>query len=118
MSESRFDDIMSDQVGEANRDPGADLDAEGVPEVGDDSTPGKGEIPDPEVPVVPTDVPTAAMTEALKDPEDEELTDLEAAIAAEESDGVPDDRGGPAEHAALRVEEDEPPLDGEPRTGP
>jgi hypothetical protein len=116
MGERSFDDAVGERrVDEPNRDPGADLDAEGKPDVADESTPGKGEVPDPEVPVAPTDVPTMGTASILGE-QDEERTDVEAAIAAEETDGVVDDRDGPAEHAALPVEDEKPPLDGDEPT--
>ena len=99
------DEAVAAEAGtDQNRDPGADLDSEGVP--ADDRTSGWGEVPDPEVPAAPTDVPvgsaeygTTAMEQAAGEP-------FDVRLAREEPDepaSAPEDRTGPAEEAAVHV---------------
>lgn len=93
-----------------NRDPGADIESEGVPSVADDSTPGHGQVDEPERPTAPTDVPTASTAYGTTEWEQQHPQDLGARLAEEEGEdeGVEDrrDRTQP-EEAAIRVD-DEP----------
>jgi hypothetical protein len=50
--------LAADAAAEGNRDPGADLDEAGIP--ADDRTAMGSEVPDPEVPAAPTDVPVGS----------------------------------------------------------
>jgi hypothetical protein len=91
-----------------NRDPGADPDGQGVPEVADDATPGAGEIPEPEVIAVPTEQPVASTSYGTTALEQAAGEPLETRLAHEEPDHP--ERGDsrnvrPAEEAAMHVEE-------------
>lgn len=54
-----------------NRDPGASPDDAGIPEVADDMTPGSGDVPEPELPTVPTDQPASPVHMASPRPSSE-----------------------------------------------
>jgi hypothetical protein len=100
------------EVDDAHRDPGADLDAEGIPEVADESTTGKGEVPEPEEPVAPGEAPTVRTAREVGAGREHPPRGIEGQLAAEEPDVVPeeeppqDERTGEPENAALHVEDD------------
>ncbi|MBD0292901.1 MAG: hypothetical protein ICV70_04925 [Jiangellaceae bacterium] len=77
---------MSDEY---NRDPGASVDDAGIPEVADDRTPGSGDVPEPELPTVPTDQPVAATAYGVTASEQQQGTPLDERLAAEEPDELP-----------------------------
>lgn len=98
------------------RDPGAGVDGEGVPEVADESTPGTGEVPEPEIPVTPNEAPVAAESYGTTPWEQQHPEGIDERVAQEvpEDDAEPDQLDGQApETAALRVDEDEPGPDAE-----
>jgi hypothetical protein len=72
-----------------NRDPGASPDDAGIPEVADDMTPGSGDVPEPELPTVPTDQPVAASAHGVTATEHREGSPLDERLAAEEPDELP-----------------------------
>ncbi|HEU0212849.1 MAG TPA: hypothetical protein VFR13_02105 [Jiangellaceae bacterium] len=96
---------------ERNRDPGADPEREGLPEVADDETPGAGTVPEPQQVTVPTEEPVAATSYGTTMREQVEGEPLELRLAHEEPERPetedPDDRLA-AEEAAMRVEEGPP----------
>lgn len=97
---------------ESNRDPGADYDTMGIPDPADDSTTGKGEVPEPEEPLAPTDKPSVALSYGMGERDDEYPSGVEAELAAEEPEEEelsPDDRGGPAESSAMHLQGEEDP---------
>jgi hypothetical protein len=96
---------------ERNRDPGADPEREGLPEVADDETPGAGHVPEPQRVTVPTEEPVASTSYGTTMREQVEGEPLELRLAHEEPERPetedPDDRLA-AEEAAMRVEEEPP----------
>ena len=107
-----------------NRDPGADLDAEGVP--ADDRTSELGQVPDPEVPAAPTDEPVGSTAYGTTELEQATGESLDTKLAREEPDQLDtstEDRTSPAEEAAIHVERvpptapDLPPLPDEVKPG-
>jgi hypothetical protein len=99
------------RVPERNRDPGADLEREGLPEVADDETPGAGNVPEPQRVALPTEEPVASTSYGTTELEQVEGEPLETRLAHEEperpeTEGA-DDRLA-AEEAAMRVEEEPP----------
>ncbi|NEE02260.1 hypothetical protein [Phytoactinopolyspora halotolerans] len=116
---------------ERHRDPGADLEAEGVPDVADDSTTGKGEVPEPEEPVAPAEMPTVRTAREMSARPENPPRGVEEHWAAERpepdsrsAEATPEDyldvdrpepdtqvagaedEGKPAEEAAVRLEEE------------
>lgn len=103
---------------ERNRDPGADLDAEGIPDIASDQQP--EHVDDPERVSVPTEEPVVSTSWGTTAEEVEEGEGLERKLAREEPDvdgyaqlddggGDPQDEprdGRPAEEAAMRVVEE------------
>ncbi|MGH8823746.1 MAG: hypothetical protein ACRDVN_04645 [Jiangellaceae bacterium] len=91
-----------------NRDPGADPEREGVPEVADDETPGAGNVPEPQQMTVPTEEPVASTSYGTTLREQVAGEPLEMRLAHEEPERPvtenPDDRLA-AEEAAMRVED-------------
>lgn len=90
------------------RDPGSDLDLEGVPDVADESTPGTGEVPEPEVPSAPNEAPGAADSYGTTAWEQQHSQGLESRIAEETDEYDEEDsgeQGSSPEAAAMRVEE-------------
>lgn len=71
---------------EDNRDPGAGPEDGAIPETADESTPGTGEVPEPERPVTPTDEPVAATAHGTTAREQAEGESLEDRVAAEQPD--------------------------------
>ncbi|NDL55911.1 hypothetical protein [Phytoactinopolyspora mesophila] len=109
------------EVQDAHRDPGADLEAEGVPEVADESTTGKGEVPEPEEPIAPGETPTVRTAREMGQGPEHAPRGIEGHLAAEEPEHLPDhgpgadfdddephpdDRTGSPEESALHVEDD------------
>lgn len=98
------------RIPERNRDPGADLDREGLPEVADDATPQPGEVPEPQQQPVPTDAPVASTAHGTTEREQLEGEPLETRLAHEEPDepagGEQADPNVPAERAAMHIEDD------------
>ena len=96
---------------ERNRDPGADPDREGLPEVADDETPGAGNVPEPQQMSVPTEESVASTSYGTTLREQLAGEPLEMRLAHEEPErtetGTQDDRLA-AEEAAMRVEEEPP----------
>lgn len=98
---------------ENNIDAGAALEDEGVPEVADESTPGSGDVPEPERPIAPTDEPTASTAYGTTAREQAEHEPLDERLEAEEPESPEQqpsedrterpDVGGPGIHV-----EDEP----------
>jgi hypothetical protein len=98
--------LAAESDADRNRDPGADLDAEGVP--ADDRAPRVGQVPDPETPAAPTDDPVGSAAFGTTEREQVAGEPLDAKLAQEEPDrpaGPVDDRVGPAEQAAVHVEQ-------------
>lgn len=88
-----------------NRDPGADLDEQGVP--ADDRTSLGAEVPEPERPVAPTDEPVAAAEFGTTEREQVAGEPLDDKLAEERPDESPDDGRGearPAETQGVHVE--------------
>jgi hypothetical protein len=99
------------QASDRNRDAGADPDAEGMPDVMDDTTPGMGDVPEPERPSVPAEEPVASTAYGTTQREQAEGEWLDAKLAKEEPEewAAEDERAGlPAEEAAVRVEQEPP----------
>jgi len=112
VSEPDFiDQELEPEEWDGRRDPGAGVDAEGLPEAADDSTPGTGEVPEPEIPATPNEAPVAAESYGTTVWEQQHPQGIEARLAEEvpEDDVETDrlDRQAP-ENAALRVDEGEP----------
>lgn len=103
------DQGMGKDVPDRNRDPGADLETEGIPEVADDSRPGTGQAPEPELPVVPAEQPVASTAYGTTLREQRQGEPLETRLAHEEPDDAldrADDTDRPAEEAAMHVVEE------------
>ncbi|WP_051425633.1 hypothetical protein [Jiangella gansuensis] len=98
----RPDDPL-DPDADYTRDPGGPLEDAGVPDVADDSSPGSGEVPEPEVPAVPTDAPTAVDAYGTTAREQAEGQPLEDRLDAE----LPEDYTEP-DDAATGYVTDEP----------
>ncbi len=122
MSEPDYEveETMTDAEG--SRDPGSSVDAEGVPDVADDSTPGSGAVDEPEVPVTPVEAPTAAEDYGTTEWEQTHPEGIDERVAQEQPEQnvledyeteLPDGRS--PENAALRVDED---PDSDAGTGP
>jgi hypothetical protein len=99
------DEAVGAETGtDRNRDPGADLDSEGVP--ADDRTSAWGDVPDPEVPAAPTDDPVGSTAYGTTEMEQAAGEPLDVKLAREEPDqpaSATGDRTGPAEEAAVHV---------------
>lgn len=98
--------VGAESAADRNLDPGADLDAEGIP--ADDRTSEFGEVPDPEVPAAPTDAPVGSTAWGTTEREQAAGEPLDAKLAQEEPDRpamAADDTTGPAEEAAVHVQE-------------
>ncbi len=108
--------IDAEDDAELTRDPGADLDTEGVP--ADDRTSQFGEVPDPEVPAAPTDEPVGATAHGTTAEEQRTGESHDARLAQEQPDEPAQpaaDSIGPAEEAAVHVEDVPPTAPDVPR---
>lgn len=81
--------LAADTEDDHNRDPGADLDEQGVP--ADDRTSMMGSAPEPERPVAPTDEPVAASDFGTTELEQVTGVPLEDKLSAERPDEPPDE---------------------------
>jgi hypothetical protein len=91
-----------------NRDPGATPDEAGVPEVADDMSPGTGEVAEPELASMPTEVPVESAAHGTTAREQAEDASLENRLAAEQPDLDSPERR-PADAAGPMHLEEEPP---------
>lgn len=99
------DEALDTLAADRTRDPGADLDAEGVP--ADDRTSALGEVPDPEIPAAPTDEPVGSTAFGTTELEQATGESLDRKLAREEPDVLEvsaEDRTSPAEQAAVHIE--------------
>lgn len=100
------DEAIGAETGaDRNRDPGADLDAEGIP--ADDRTSEMGQVPDPETPAAPTDDPVGSARYGTTEREQVAGEPLDDKLAQEEPDQpamAPDESTGPAEENAVHIE--------------
>jgi hypothetical protein len=74
------------EIPDRNRDPGADLEEQGIPEVADDEAPGRGDSPEPQRPSVPTDAPVFSTGHGTTEREVRAGEPLEHRLAHEEPD--------------------------------
>ena len=84
-------------MSERNRDPGVPLDSQGIPDVADDATPEREELPEPqrtpapaETPVVSTDYGTTAAEQRAGEPHERKL---QREIREDVDESVVDDEG-------------------------
>ncbi len=92
-----------------SQDPGADMEAQGVP--ADDRTSMMGEVPEPEQPAVPADAPVASTAYGTTEWEQEHGERLDDRLAQEEPDRPPRAQRRntpPADEIGIH-EEEEPP---------
>lgn len=101
------DEVLAGQAEEdRTRDPGADLEDQGVP--ADDRT-GLGEVPDPEPPVTPTDEPVGSVSHGTTRLEQAEGESLETKLEREEPDRpAGEEFASPADESAVHIEEVSP----------
>lgn len=76
--------LAVDAATEYNRDPGADLDEQGIP--ADDRTAMGSEVPDPEIPAAPTDEPVGLTAHGVTEREQATGESHEQKLAREEPD--------------------------------
>jgi hypothetical protein len=108
MTETRAD--AYDDLPDRNRDPGADPDSVGIPDIAEDLKPPG--VADPEQVSVPTDEPVASTAYGTTAEEQSRGESIDQKLAREEADvsesgsRAPDDRANlPAEQAAVHEQE-------------
>lgn len=113
------DESALDHDDDFNLDPGASPQDAGVPGIADESTPGSGEVPEPERTAMPTEAPVASTSYGVTQREQAEETPLDQRLEAEEPDLGSEDWRPPEDDSTMHVEEEPTPLEHEsPRPRP
>jgi hypothetical protein len=107
-------------MSERNRDPGAPLDSQGIPDIADDSSPEREELPEPQRHVTPTERPVASMGYGTTSAETRAGETLERKLARENREETEDplrprDPGQPLDDPAQDGEGVVPPYDEQSR---